>query len=427
MLKEGDVGQAGGEHVVAGVFHAPYQAHGPFGPGCALADVKPAGTLVQCSSQDVFALQERVAALVGAPKNLVQVQYIESSGCFGHSCYDDAALAAVLMSKLTGKPVRVQFMRWDELGWDNYGPAHVGEVRIGADRDGHLTSYEYQGWHHGWSIEETSEYLASGQPVHELDKGPGSLSVNKFDTGGMYDIPNRLLINHAVPGLDGYLKGANLRSPMDLSYSFGSEQLMDRLARQCKLDPVEFRRRNIKDERWRGVLDAVAEAAQWRPKVSTSRSNDAVVRGRGVGLGTHRAAMAGAIADLEVNRQTGAIVVKHIHVAFDCGIAVNPAIVESQIVGMAIQATSRVLKEAVTFSETNVTSLDWESYPVLRFAEHPDVTPIVLKRNDPSLGAGEEAIPAVGAAIANAFYDATDVQLTEYPMTPKRVLAALNS
>ena len=214
------------------MFHAPYQAHGPFGPGCALADVKPAGTLVQCSSQDVFALQERVAALVGAPKNLVQVQYIESSGCFGHSCYDDAALAAVLMSKLTGKPVRVQFMRWDELGWDNYGPAHVGEVRIGADRDGRLTSYEYQGWHHGWSIEETSEYLASGQPVHELDKGPGSLSVNKSDTGGMYDVPNRLLINHAVPGLDGYLKGANLRSPMDLSYSFGSEQLMDRLARQ---------------------------------------------------------------------------------------------------------------------------------------------------------------------------------------------------
>jgi nicotinate dehydrogenase subunit B len=128
---------------------------------------------------------------------------------------------------------------------------------------------------------------------------------------------------------------------------------------------------------------------------------------------------------VEVNRQTGGIVVKHIYVAFDCGIAVNPGIVESQIVGMSIQATSRVLKEAVTFSETSVTSLDWESYPVLRFAEHPDVTPIIVKRNDPSLGAGEEAIPAVGAAIANAFYDATGVQLTEYPMTPKRVLAAL--
>jgi CO/xanthine dehydrogenase Mo-binding subunit len=274
-------------------------------------------------------------------------------------------------------------------------------------------------------IDETSEYLATGRPVRELDKGPGSLSVNKFDTGGMYDIPNRLLVNHAVPGLDGYLKGANLRSPMDLSYSFASEQLIDRLAGICRIDPVEFRRLNIKDERWRGVLDAVAEAANWKPRGSTERSTGDLVRGRGVALGTHRAAMAGSVADVEVNRQTGGIVVKHIYAALDCGIAVNPGIVESQIVGMAIQATSRVLKEAVTFSETGVTSLDWASYPVLRFAEHPDVTPIIVKRDTPSLGAGEEAIPAVGAAIANAVYDATGVQLSAYPMTPQRVLAVL--
>ena len=189
------------------------------------------GAIVKCSSQDIFALRDRIGALLDLPKDRVQVQYLEGSGCYGHSCYDDAALAAALMSKLAGKPVRVQFMRWDELGWDNYGPAHVGEVRIGADRDGGLVSYEYHGWHHGWMIEETTEHLATGKPVHELDKGPGSLFVNKFDTGGMYDIPNRLLVNHAVPGLQGYLKGANLRSPMDLSYSFASEQLIDRLAR----------------------------------------------------------------------------------------------------------------------------------------------------------------------------------------------------
>jgi nicotinate dehydrogenase subunit B len=425
MLKEGDVATANNAYVASDVFHAPYQAHGPFAPGCGLADVTAAGALVQCSSQDVFELQNRVASLVQLPKEAVTVQYLEGSGCYGHSCYDDAALAAALMSKLTGKPVRVQFMRWDELGWDNYGPAHVGEVRIGADQSGRLTSYEYQGWHHGWMIEETSEHLATGLPVHELDKGPGSLSVNKFDAGGMYDISSRLLVNHAVPGLEGYLKGANLRSPMDLSYSFASEQLIDRLASQCKLDPVEFRRRNIKDERWRGVLDAAVEAARWQPRGALPRDSVSVVRGRGVALGTHRAAMAGAVADIEVNRQTGAIVVKHVYVGFDCGIAVNPAIVESQVVGMANQATSRVLKEAVTFSGTNVTSLDWDSYPVLRFGEHPEVTAVLVKRSDPSLGAGEEAIPAVGAAIANAFYDATGVQLIEYPMTPKRVLAAL--
>ena len=103
----------------------------------------------------------------------------------------------------------------------------------------------------------------------------------------------------------------------------------------------------------------------------------------------------------------------------------NPGVVESQIVGMSIQATSRVLKESVQFSETNVTSLDWSSYPVLRFAEHPEVTPIVVPRRDPSVGAGEEALAAVGAAIANAFYDATGKQLTEYPMTPQRVRSAL--
>ena len=425
MLKEGSVEQSGSDHIVSDVFHGPYQAHGPFGPGCAVADATSSRVLVKCSSQDIFALQDRVAALAGVPKDQVHVQFVEGSGCFGHSCFDDAALAAVLMSKLAGKPVRVQFMRWDELGWDNYGPAHVGEVRIGADDNGRLTLYEYHGWHHGWMIEETSEYLASGQPVHELDKGAGSLFVNKFDAGGMYDIPNRLLVNHAVPGLDGYLKSANLRSPLDLSYSFASEQLIDRLARFYKIDPVEFRKRNIKDPRWRGVLEAVATAAAWKPRGTPAAEADIIVHGRGVALGTHRASMGAAIADVEVNRSTGAIVVKHIYAALDCGIAVNPGVVESQIVGMSIQATSRVLKEAIEFSETGVTSLDWQSYPVLRFAEHPEVTPIVVPRNDPSLGAGEEALAAVGAAIANAFYDATGSQLTEYPMTPKRVLAAL--
>jgi nicotinate dehydrogenase subunit B len=426
MLKEGNVEQSAAAQVVSDVFHCPYQAHGPFGPGCGLAEVTSNHVLVQCSSQDVFALQDRVAALSDVAKEQVQVQFLEGSGCFGHSCFDDAALAAVLMSKLASKPVRVQFMRWDELGWDNYGPAHVGEIRIGADRDGRLTSYEYHGWHHGWMIEETSEYLASGQPVHEYNKGAGSLFINKFDTGGMYDIPNRLLINHAVSGLDGYLKSANLRSPLDLSYSFASEQLIDRLARLYKIDPVEFRRRNIKDERWRGVLEAVVAASKWQPRV-TKPNSGTIVAGRGIALGTHRASMGAAVADIEVNRNSGAIVVKHIYAALDCGIAVNPAIVESQLVGMSIQATSRVLKEAVEFSETGVSSLDWQSYPVLRFAEHPEVTPIVVPRTDPSLGAGEEALAAVGAAIANAFYDATGVQLTEYPMTPKRVLAALNA
>jgi nicotinate dehydrogenase subunit B len=423
MLRDGDVAKGAAVHVASGTFRGPYQAHAPFGPSCAIAEVDTSRVTIRCSSQDVFALRKRMAELLGLTEDKVRVQFYEGSGCFGHSCQDDVALAAALMSKAVGAPVRVQFMRPDEIGWDNYGPAHHGEVTIGADRDGKLVSYEYHGWQHGWMIDESTEELAN-RPVHELAKGPLSLFVNKFVCGGMYAIPNRLLVNHAVPGLDGYLKGANLRSPMDLHYAFASEQLIDQLATALSMDPVEFRRRNITDERWRGVLDAAAAAAAWQPRRGP-RDTGAVLTGRGIALATHRAAMGGAVADIEVDRNSGRIVVKRVFAAMDCGIAVNPGIVESQIVGMAIQGVSRVLKEAVAFSATNVTSLDWESYPVLRFGEHPEVTPVVVRRSDPPIGAGEEVLPAVGAAVANAFFDATGTRLTEYPMTPERVLAVL--
>jgi nicotinate dehydrogenase subunit B len=132
------------------------------------------------------------------------------------------------------------------------------------------------------------------------------------------------------------------------------------------------------------------------------------------------------VADIEVNKRTGKVVATRLYGALDAGLIINPALVENQIVGQMIQATSRTLKEEVTFDKSNVTSLDWVSYPVLRFAEHPDVVPVVVQRLDePSTGAGEEVMGATAAAIANAFFDATGVRLRQYPMTPERVKAAL--
>ncbi|MGH9688416.1 MAG: molybdopterin cofactor-binding domain-containing protein, partial [Candidatus Acidiferrales bacterium] len=179
--------------------------------------------------------------------------------------------------------------------------------------------------------------------------------------------------------------------------------------------------------RWQGVLDAVARAAEWNPRPPASELSDAkIVRGRGIGLGTHLTSYGGAVAEIEVNKETGQVRVLHLYGAIDAGLAVNPAFIENQISGQLVQATSRMLKEEVTFSKTNVTSLDWNSYPILRFEECPEVTPIVVQRlEQPSTGAGEEVMAATAGAIGCAFFDATGVRMREYPLTPQRVLAAL--
>src|SRR5262249_24097644 len=137
---------AGAPHVASQTVRGPYQAHAPFGPNCALADVTADSALVMCSTQDVYATRGGVARLLGMPVEKVRVQYYEGSGTYGHSCYDDVAQAAAVMSQLAGKPVRLQFMRWDEHGWDNYGPAHVDEARAAAGADGKIVAYEYHGW-----------------------------------------------------------------------------------------------------------------------------------------------------------------------------------------------------------------------------------------------------------------------------------------
>ena len=419
-------GFARSAHVAAATYNLPYQAHVPFGPNCALADVGPDRALVMSSSQDVYNSRRMLADTLGLPAEKILVQYYEGAGTFGHSCYEDAAQAAAILSQLAGRPVRVQFMRADEHGWDNYGPAHVAEVRAGVDSDGKIVAYDYQGWQHGWHVIETSQELAQLTKPRERTAGSNSITVNPVSTGAMYAIANRRVVSHMVP-MEGLLKGSPLRSPMDMHYSFASEQIIDELAHASGIDPLEFRRRNIAGERWLGVLEAAAAAAGWTPRVAASARQDGeVVTGRGIAIGTHHVSFGAAVAEIEVNKRTGVIIAKKLYGALDAGLAVNPALIENQIVGMMVQATSRILKEEVTFSERGVTSLDWESYPILRFAEHPDVTPVVVQRlHEPSTGAGEEVMGSTGAAIANAFFDATGVRLRQYPMTPQRVLAAL--
>jgi nicotinate dehydrogenase subunit B len=429
IVDAGNVGDAlaTAAYKTAGTFKGPYEAHAPFGPNCAIADVQANSAEAICSTQGLYPTRQAVARVLGMKPEQVRVRYVEGSGTFGHSCYNDAAQAAAILSQLVGKPVRVQFMRGDELGWDNYGPAHLAEVRAAADTSGKIVGYEYHGWQHGWNTLETSMELANNLKIPPLRINPSAI-LNKVNAGSMYDIPNKRLVNHDLAGLERSLKGSFLRSPLDLSISFASEQIIDDLAFRTGIDPVEFRRKNISDPRWLGVLNAVARESKWRTHVAGGRKSGDVVTGIGVALGTHLVSYGGAVATVQVNRKTGVMRVMHMYGALDVGLAVNPASVEQQIEGMMIQAASRMLHEEVRFDQTNVTSLDWASYPILRFGETPNVTPIVISHADqPSTGGGEEVLAAAGAAIANAFFDATGVRLYERPMTAERVLKALRA
>jgi nicotinate dehydrogenase subunit B len=429
VLERGDTRVAAdeAEATVVQQGKAPYQAHAPFAPNCALADIGPEGGLVICSSQDVHAARRSIATLLGLPPEKLRVQYGEGAGTYGHSCYDDAAQAAALLSQLAGHPVRLQFSRADEHGWDTYGPPHVGEARVSADANGRLVAYEYHGWQHNWSLVETTSQLAGSSPAAEWP--PVAVQgVNALTCGGMYDIPNVRLVNHRLPGL-AYLRGAWLRSPLDLAFAFVSEQAIDQLAVQLAIDPVEFRRRNIKDERWRGVLDAVAAASRWDAARTPGRTAGGRLRsGRGVGLGTHLVSHGAAVADVEVDMQTGAVRIIHLYGALDAGLVVNPLTVEHQIEGQLVQTASRMLLEEVQFDTARVTSLDWQGYPILRMDACPAVTPVIVQRmNERSTGAGEETMAAAAAAIANAFFDATGRRMDRFPLTPERVLAALKA
>jgi nicotinate dehydrogenase subunit B len=428
--ESGDVAaaMASASYTVSASFKSPYEAHAPFAPNCAVADVRADSADVYCSTQRLFWLRGALARVLKLQPEQVRVRYVESSGTFGHSGYDDVATAAAILSQAVGKPVRVQFSRADEHGWDNFGPAHLAEVRAAANADGRLVGLEYHGWQHGWNfVVEPSEELALDAQIPAPVTVPAA-GVNNLTAGGVYDIPNRRVINHTVNGLEGYLKGSFLRSPLDLSISFASEQVIDELAYRAKLDPVEFRRKNVSDPRWHGVLDAVLTASKWRPRVAAERNSGDVVRGTGLALGTHFQSYGAAVAEIEVNRRTGEIRVLHVYGALDPGLVVNPLSVEQQIEGQIVQATSRMLHEEVDFDQTGVRSVDWNSYPILRFEEVPAVTPIVVSRPDQtSTGAGEEVLAATGAAIANAFFDATGVRMRERPLRPERVLAALRA
>ena len=432
-VNSGDVGAglAGAAQTVSGSYFTAYQMHGPLGPNCSVADVGASGALILCASQAPYILtRASVSAALGLPAQSVRVELFPFSGTYGHSTYDDVSISAALLSQAVGKPVRVQFMRWDDHGWDQFGPAQATDVRAGIDANGKIIAYDYTAYNHGWTQVVESAAQLAGTPLPAA--APGG-QIDTVNSGSFYTTPNRRVTSKTVNGYKGYFKGIWLRAPGAPQAAFASEQTIDQLAHAAKIDPIAFRIQNIDATqtngvaRWIAALNAVAQAANWKPAVSASKlATGNVVQGRGVAIGGFAGSYPAIIADITINKKTGVIKVDHLYAAQDAGTTVNPASVENQMEGCLVQGCSRALLEEVRFNKARQTSLDWNTYPILRFNDSPSVTTIVVQRLDqPSSGSGEPTTAAVPAAIANAFYDATGVRLYRMPMTPGYVRGVL--
>ena len=445
-----DVAYASAAKTLQRTYKYSYTGHLPIGPSCCVADVTSDGARIFSNSQDLYTtrgLIQQALAAVGSnlSANRIRLTYVEGSSVFGSSPYNDANQGAAVLSALVGKPVRLQWMRWDEHGWDNYGPAQMTDIRAGIDANGNIVAWQFTAF--------GIPYWTTPPTAQQVGIAPQFATVGPLDGalwGSQYNIPNLQVMAKSLPLQDNYLKVSFLRSPNSPQTGFASEQAADELAYLAKMDPVQFRLQNVATptstpgqsgpdvaQRWKNVLVNVAKDASWRPHVAASNLSSAtVVKGRGIAFGHYSNTMTCCVAEVEVNKKTGKIRVHNLWVDGDAGLIAYPGGSENNEQGAAMQGLSRALYEEVTFNNKQVTSLDWVSYPMVRFKDAPNVYIHGLTRSDvpdPSgpgsrtTGSGEPALPPVAPAIANAFFDATGVRLYEAPMTPGRARAALTA
>ncbi len=409
----------------------PFQMHGMIGPSCAVADVKGDKALIWSGTQGPFRTRKNIATLLKLPEQNVRVIYREASGSYGRLATEDGVEDAALLSRAVGAPVRVQWSREDEHGWAPKGPAQVDEVKAAIDGDNKLVAWDFVDLSFPRTEADGTPMLASFQlgikPTNP-DSANGSQSA-----GEIYAVDNQRIVANLINWRFAEpipLRTSQLRAPGDVARCFATESLLDEIAADLKLDPVEFRLRYLtQDKRGTECLRAAIDKAQWQKRPSpASTTSGNIVKGRGIALTRRAGAYVAAVAEIEVNRSNGQVVVKRIVCSHDCGLIVNPDGIKNQIEGNVIQGVSRALFEEVGFDANGVTSLDWNSYPILRFRDVPDLEIVLINRPDVApLGAGEPATIPLAAAIGNAIFDATGLRLREGPFTPRRVRTGLDA
>jgi len=444
-----DAALTGAAKVVEAEYDVPFQGHTAFAPAHAMADPSNGQMTIYSNDMKSYGMRAGIAQFLGMPRDQVRVVWMEGPQGYGRTAADDAGFEAAFLAKEIGRPVRVQWMRHEETGWDTKGPAFTVKIRGGLDAQGKLVALDYNAraadyCHVGYNEADT---VLIAQLMGKRRATPAAGSAGT--PSDMYEIPNKRTASQVVSlplVWETPLRTGNLRDPNGPQITFAAESFVDEMAAAANADPIEFRMglltagttddSGFKRARSIAVVKAAAEAFGWDPRPSPKPlDNGTILTGRGIAYSFRNQTVVAEIVEVEVNRRTGHVWVKRLVCAHDCGLVINPEALRRTIEGGMLHSLSRALHEEVQFDAEKTTGVDWISHPSLRHADTPARIDVVLVNGDPNpkrpdlphYGAGETVCKPMIAAVANAIYDATGVRLRRVPFRDARVLAALKA
>jgi isoquinoline 1-oxidoreductase len=371
-------------------YEIAYIAHAPLEPRAAVADWKDGRLTVWTGTQRPFGVRSELAQAFRIPEERVRVIVPDTGSAYGGKHTGEAAVEAARLAKAAGRPVKLVWSREEEFAWAYFRPAGVIEIRSGATKDGKLTAWEF----------------------HNYNSGAAAIRTP-------YDIANQRIEFHPT---QSPLRQGSYRVLAATANNFARESHMDELARRLRVDPLEFRLKNLKDERLRAVLEAAAKRFGWgRAKVSPGR-------GFGIAGGTEKGSYVATCAEVAVDAKDRSVRIERVVAAFECGAIVNPDGLENQVIGCLIMGLGGALFERIDFAEGRILNGRFSDYRVPRFSDVPPIEAVLLDRKDlPSAGAGETPIVGIAPAIANAIFDASGVRLRALPLIPGGALPKSDS
>jgi nicotinate dehydrogenase subunit B len=421
-----------GQKTIEATYTRPYQAHGSIGPSCAIAQSVNDTMTVWTHTQGVYPDRQGIAEMLRVPPASVRVIHVEGSGCYGHNGADDAAADAALIARaMPGVPVRVQWMREQEHAWEPFGPAMVTKLKASLDGEGAISDWNFEVWSNTHSMRPGGAgSMLAAQHMAQPFAVPAAKPLPLPEGGGdrnaipIYKFPNAQVVHHFIPAMP--IRISAMRALGAYHNVFSIESFMDELAVAAGADPVEFRLKHLEDPRGRDVINKAAQEFGWRKGQKAPRD-----RGYGFAFARYKnlAAYCAIATEVEVNSETGRPRLVRAVAAVDSGQVVNPDGLTNQIEGAIVQSMSWTLYESVTFDDTRITSIDWQTYPILRFNAVPESIDvhIINRPGQPFLGSGETGQGPAAASIANAIANATGKRLRNLPLTRKRIKDAIDA